>query len=384
MRSLPGRAREMGLPNKTADRTLRRSRASFEEVKSPCATSAGSSGRRFPRTNRPTPTGDHERPKRAFDASRRFTPLIRHREMHAVGLAFGILSNVLGGATYIVTKWALAGFPPATLIVVRTLIALLCFSFTLPRNGLSRATRGDWFRLSIIGTLGLGIPHVLSANGLARTDAVNGALLVGLEPIAIVLLSAMFLDERLRPAQLLGVSFSVLGATLVVSRGEPRFVLSDTASQGALLMVLASILWGVYTVAAKPTLKRVPPRTLSAVSSAISLLAVLPAAILESNQLDTARMTEPRALAAAIGLGVFVSYGGATLWNASLERLTASELAVLIFIQPVAGTAVAWLAGEHVPPRAMIGGALVLLGVYLAERGPRRRSPIDAPANTTG
>src|SRR5688500_17452802 len=107
-------------------------------------------------------------------------------------LAIGILANLIGGGTYLVAKIALVGFPPATVSLLRALIALPALFLFAPRGWRARATRADWVRMAIVGVFGLAAPHLVGSYGLRDTASLNAAILIGMEPISIVVFSAIF------------------------------------------------------------------------------------------------------------------------------------------------------------------------------------------------
>lgn len=311
--------------------------------------------------------GHHDHPAAPGQAPRGFDSLEAPRLSSAtVGLALGILSNVISGSSYFLSKLALDGFTPATLLLLRTAIAvplLACFAPRFPKE----ATRGDWYRMVFIGTVGLALPHVIGVYGLRDTESLNAGFLVGIEPVAIVLLSALFLGERITRPQGFGTVFAVVGATIIVSRGDLSTLALDPRTRGNLLLVVSSILWGTYTIAAKPTLERVPPIAVTQVTTLVSLVSFLPMALFDLPAVDWERATRGPALAAAIALGVLVSFVATVLWNVSLRTIKANEMAILIFVQPLTAAVVSVIAGESVPAITWLGGAFVLIGVYLAQ-----------------
>jgi drug/metabolite transporter (DMT)-like permease len=287
-----------------------------------------------------------------------------------LGLLLGILTNILGGTTYVLGKLALEGWPPATLVALRIVLSLPFLLATTPRGWRARATRADWVRLWTIGVLGLAVPHLLGVYGLRESDAMNGAILVGLEPVAIVILARIFLGERLRPKQIAGVLSAVAGGVLVVSRGDLDSALRFEAStRGALLLATQSVLWAVYTVAAKPTLERVPATALSGTTSLIALLLILPISSLEWPSIELERALAVRPLLGLLALGILVSYLATVLWNLALARIEASTMAILVFVQPLTGMVLSAAIGEPLPAGTLLGAALVFAGVWLSRAG---------------
>lgn len=283
-------------------------------------------------------------------------------------LILGIVANALGGASYLGQKIALTGFPPGILLILRTAVAMPLL-FLLAPKGWTRATRrSDWWRMAGIGIFGLGAPHLIGVHGLQHTESLNGALLIGLEPVSIVVLSAIFLRERISGGQILGMICAVSGAFLVVSQGNISQLGIDPTTRGNLLLALAALLWAIYTVLGKPTLERVPATAISGVTSVFSLLLLLPAAILELPALNTEAAWAPKPILAVIGLGLGVSVLATVMWNRSLRDIRASQMATLVFLQPLAGTLIGVISGEPLPAVTVAGGVLVFLGIYFTHR----------------
>lgn len=286
-----------------------------------------------------------------------------------MGLLLGIVANVLGGTTYVLMKLALAGYPPVTLTAVRLAIGIPLLWLSTPRGWRERATRADGVRLLLIGSVGLALPLLIGVIGLAESDAISAAILIGLEPVSIVVLARLFLGEELRAGQGAGVVFALLGAAVVISRGDLDAMLRfEGSTRGAVLLALQGCLWAVYTVLAKPTLVRVPAPVVAAASSSIAFALVAPASAIEWGTLDWDRVSEPGPLSAMLALALFGTYLGTVLWNRALSQITATQMAVLVFIQPLVGTALGALIGEPLHPSLIPGALLVFGGVWLSRR----------------
>ncbi len=282
-----------------------------------------------------------------------------------MGLALGVLANVLGGSTYYLLKEALESWPPAVLILARVLVAAPLFAATMPRGWVARSTRADWARLFLIGLVGLAGPHLVGIYGLEDTDSMTGAILIGVEPISIVVLSWLFLGDRLTPRQGLAIAAAILGGALVVTGGDlARAVDLGRSVRGSALLAVHGVLWAVYTVAAKPTLVRAPPRALAGVTALISLLAIAPAAALEWGELDLARALQPKSIVLVLALSLGITYGATVVWNAALRHLRPTQMASLIFLQPVTGALLGATRGERLGLASLAGAALILAAVF--------------------
>jgi drug/metabolite transporter (DMT)-like permease len=284
-------------------------------------------------------------------------------------MAIAIVANVIGGLSYVGTKVALTGLSESTVVVVRTVVALAVLAPVgwAGLGGLLRAGGSDRRHLLAMGVLGYALPLVLGSYGLRRSTATNAALLIGTEPLSVVLLGSLLLGETLGRLRLLALALGLVGATVIVSNGIP-FVGVRYAPHpvGDLLLIAHGIAWGIYTVAAKRLLARYEPLAVSAASLLVGLpfLAALAAFEARTFEWDAARLAP--ALGAAVLLGLVVSAGMTVLWNVALRGLDASRMAGFIFLQPLAGVVFATVAlGEPITVYALVGGLLVLAGAYV-------------------
>jgi drug/metabolite transporter (DMT)-like permease len=284
-------------------------------------------------------------------------------------VAVAIVANLVGGTSYVGTKIALAGLSETMVVVVRTVVAL---AVLLPVVGsgigaLLRATGSDRRHLLAMGILGYALPLVLGSYGLRRSTATNAALLIGTEPLSVVLLGALVLGEALGRLRILALLLGLVGATVIVANGIPFFgVRYAPHPVGDLLLVAHGVAWGVYTVAAKRLLERYQPLAVSAASLLVGLPFLSGLAALEAPTFawDAAEIVP--AVTAAVVLGLVVSAGMTVLWNVALRGLDASRMAGFIFLQPLSGVLFAMaVLGEPLTGYALVGGALVLAGAYV-------------------
>jgi drug/metabolite transporter (DMT)-like permease len=284
-------------------------------------------------------------------------------------VVLALVLNLFLGATYFATKKALAGLPELSVVVVRTGVALACLA---PLAGMTslreilRAARPARLRLLAMGGLGYALPLALGNYGVAYSSASHASLLIGTEPICVALFGALLIGERLSALRLLALGVGLVGATAVVSNGNPFQGVRDTSHlAGDLLLIAHGAAWSIYTIAGKSLLGRFSPLGISAASLAIALPLLLPLAALELPRLERGPALIP-ALGWALGLGLFASALGTVLWNQALARMDASTLAGFVFLQPVVGVLLGhYLLGEELRSEAVAGGALVLAAVYL-------------------
>lgn len=281
------------------------------------------------------------------------------------------LSNILGGSTYAVTTWALKSFPEKDLMLLRmALCAILFLPFAWRgRARLAAATRGDWARMLSVGLFGFALPLALGTYGVKLSSATNASLLVGIEPVTIVLLSAVFLGEALTGLKVVSLVLGITGALLIAFQGFPALtgVFTDRL-KGDLILATHGSCWALYSVLGKSALKRVDPLDFTAATSIIGFLGVAAWAAPGTNPSAWPAMP-PSAWLAMSYLAAAGGFLAVILWNVALKKVEASKVANFIFLQPVVGVLLGvGLQGDVLTAWSMAGGALVLGGMYAASR----------------
>jgi drug/metabolite transporter (DMT)-like permease len=293
-----------------------------------------------------------------------------------------LLAQTCGGLASILSKLALAGFGPLTMVAVRQVLGV-CVLYALSRATLMRParrqpfTRRDWVLLLTLSWAGYALPQVLLAHGIALSTGTNGALLSPLEPIGILIGGAIFFRERLTRWRLIAVSLGTLGALLIVLQGGVRPELGNPL--GDTLIAAGHLAWAIYTIAAKPLLDRHDPGRVSLFSVLLSLPIL--AALALGEPIDFERALP--ALGWVAALAVTGSAVGTLSWNYALRSISAGTMAAFIFVQPLIGLlAGRALLSEPVGSLALGGALLILVGVTLEARhaAPESAAAADAQA----
>lgn len=279
---------------------------------------------------------------------------------------------VFWGLSFVATKAAVAEISPLALIFARTSLGTALLVLILALRGQSVIPpRGDWGALALMGFVGVAFHQMLQAYALTLTTAVHCGWLIGLTPVWSALLSAWMLRERFGPAKVLGLAAGFGGAVIVVSRGQlgPGLLALPT-TRGDLLILASTVNWALYSVLGHPVLRRLgPTRATAGALSWGGLMLAAPFAGAGSWS-DYARLT-PTGGGAVLFLGIACSGLGYLFWYGALERIEASRVASLLYLEPLVTLgAAASLLGEPVRLSTLLGGALLLGGVFLVQRAP--------------
>jgi drug/metabolite transporter (DMT)-like permease len=281
-------------------------------------------------------------------------------------VAWLILSNFLNGSGFPAIAYGLKEFSPVALVFWRTLLAgallLPIFVRAVRRKDL---TSRDWILMGLVGVFGAAAPLLIESIGQSLSSATNASLLIGVEPVAVVILSAIFLGESLTGFKIAGLASCLVGSALIVLQGIPFWnVHITTHFKGDVLLFAHGILWSLYSVIGKPVLRKIDPMTFTAVTTIIALVPIAVVELAFHPGLGGAPLTW-RGGAAAVYLAVAVSVLAAYTWNVALEKVPASTVAHFIFLQPLIGVlGGVLLIHDRFTMWSGFGGILILAGVY--------------------
>ena len=222
--------------------------------------------------------------------------------------------------------------------------------------------------------LGLGATGVFGYNafflwGLKSVPAGRAAIIVAGNPVFIALFSYLLFKEPLGRAKALGICICLTGAALVIGRGNPLGLFTGGLGLGELSIAGALFCWVAYSLLGKQVMGRLTPLAAVTFSCLAGMLMLLPPALNENLPAQAANLSLTGWIAVAY-LGVLGTGLGFVWFYEGIQRIGASRAAVFINFVPVSAAAMgAWLLGEPVDASLLVGGALVLGGVALTNRG---------------
>jgi drug/metabolite transporter (DMT)-like permease len=280
---------------------------------------------------------------------------------------------VIWGWTFVATKILVAEIGPVEIFALRLAIGLpfLGLVLLLKRVPL-RFARAD-VRPLILGGAILTSHFLVQIAGIVTTTATNTAWIIAVSPLALAVLSFLFLRERIGWNGVAGIGVATLGLVLLVSRGHLG-ELGWLKNTGDWLVLVSAHTWALYTVATRDLSRRRDPL---AVTFALLGLAGVFTGILFATTANLAsiRALSPRAIAALLYLGIPGLALGQWFWQEGVARLGAARAGLYLYLEPLATLALAVpLLGEPFGPFVALGGGLVLAGVYVGQRDRRTRA----------
>lgn len=205
----------------------------------------------------------------------------------------------------------------------------------------------------------LGIWHL----SLHYTTVANATLLSNMAPLFIALWMWLVHKTRFSRAFLAGMALALGGAVFLIgpSAGTGTHLLGDG------LGLLATTFYAAYQLVIKDARASYSTARLMAWSTTISALVLLPFALVTPGPFWPA---DAAAWLPLIGLALIAQIGGQTVIAYAFAHLPASLASISLLIQPLTAAIAALLIfGEAIAPLQMLGGALLLCGIYLSKRG---------------
>jgi drug/metabolite transporter (DMT)-like permease len=263
-----------------------------------------------------------------------------------------------------------AGLAAQDIAIGRFAVAWPGFAYLLWRaGGLPGLRRGDALRILVASAGGVTAYHLALNAGERTTASGVAALIVALAPAATLALALAVGLESFAPRRMAGIALAFAGVVVVVVLGSGAH-LSLHGLRGPLLVLVAPLTFALYNILYKPLLGRFDLPALTAAGGIAGSLMFLPfengGAIHRFGALDTGGWL------ALVALGLGATFGGYVTWSIALRGLEPSRAMSYLYVVPPLAVAIGALAlGERVTGWLLLGGALVLGGVAVAQRGPR-------------
>lgn len=280
---------------------------------------------------------------------------------------------VVWAVNFSVVKYALIDFSPLSFTVVRfalaSLFLMLVMVATREPFSLRRRDIGPIIRLGLIG---IATYNLLFMYGLKYTTASNSALFISMSPLFAAVILALSQKRGISAPVGIGLLLSTIGVFLIINSAPGEGIsFSRQALAGDLLTICAAVFWALYTILAKPLVERYAPVKVTAYSMAAGTLLLLPVGA--GQIVHEAWSAIPVKSWAAFAFSTFISAGIAfTLWYQGVKRIGVTRTVVYHYLVPLIAVLFAALfLSERIMFQQVIGGVLILAGVYLVQRQKR-------------
>ena len=266
------------------------------------------------------------------------------------------IAAIFWGANFNLAKPVVAEMHPYVAGASRYLIAAaIMFLITLyRREHVPFRHIHTYIILGLVGVFGFNLFFFL---GMQSTSAVNGSLILALNPLLTSILAYFILREKLGYIQILSFIVGVIGVAIVVlgAGATVHLALGDVFIFGAALS------WAFYNV----LVRQLMPKDISGVDSTTGIMTVGAIALSAVALISGQKFVIPSAHASA-ALLIMAVCGGVLaylFWNAGVTKLGATQAAIFLNLVPITSMVIATFQDKLPNLAQLIGGILVISAV---------------------
>ena len=258
------------------------------------------------------------------------------------------------------------GVAAGDIAILRYAIAVPGFAYILWRaRGLPGLTRGDAARVAAAGLLVVVGYHMFLNVGTRYTTSGIAALVVALSPALTMILAFALGLDRVTTRRVVGLAVAFAGVAIVIALGSGR-ELSLEGTKGPLIVLGAPIAFALYNVILKPLLSRYDLLALTAATSLVGIIGLVPFA--RGSTVDAVTDATATEAVLLLYLGVLATFLGYIFWNLGLKGIGPTRAVSYTYaISPLAVAFGAIFLDEPVTIWLALGGLLVVGGIATAQ-----------------
>jgi drug/metabolite transporter (DMT)-like permease len=288
------------------------------------------------------------------------------------------LVSVLWGCNYPVSAYLLQGFSPVFLSTVRICFtSLFLIIVALFSKGLKWPTSKEWKYLAGVGIFGTLINQTFYFTGLHHTTPANASLIIALAPIATILLERIIFKVKLTVKKALGAFISLLGVFSIIGVGNGTFGISF----GDFNIFIAMICLSISILFIRGLSQTMPSFVVTIYATVLGGVLMIPAAGVE-------HVVSGTVISHSIFMWILLAFAGIIAqglagfwWNGGVAKVGAGTASMFMNLQPFAAILAShFILGDHISLTQIIGGLLVLAGVFIANM-PAVKPMIAVEAN---
>jgi drug/metabolite transporter (DMT)-like permease len=228
--------------------------------------------------------------------------------------------------------------------------------------------RKDWMRFVACAFFGMVLNMTMFFKGLSLSTPINSSVVITIAPVLLLVMSAVFLKERITLVKALGIGLGFTGALVLILFGIKAQPNAPNIPLGNILFLINAASYSVYLIIVKPLTQKYSAITLMKFFFLFAGIINIPIGFQEFSQVDWLHLPLK-----TIGQLAFVVIGTTVLtylFNIyALKQLTPSALGVFMYVQPLIATIFAVTSGsDTLTPLRVVAASLIFLGVYLATR----------------
>jgi drug/metabolite transporter (DMT)-like permease len=247
-------------------------------------------------------------------------------------------------------------------VMILGFVVVLRRQFSLPE-------KKEWGYFALLGFLGITFHQWLQSNALQTSEAGTTAWIVSTTPVFMALLGWFLLKERLGWTKNFGILLAFLGVLVVVSKGDLGSIsIGKFGAPGDVLILISAVNWAVFSALSRRGLKTHSASVMMFYIMLIGWVFTTVIFLTSSGMGEIPSVTFNGWMAVGF-LGIFCSGLAYIAWYDALQALSTAQTGVFLYIEPLVAVVVAFfILGEPITLASLIGGVVILFGVWLVNR----------------
>ncbi|MBA4391027.1 MAG: hypothetical protein C0399_08820 [Syntrophus sp. (in: bacteria)] len=274
---------------------------------------------------------------------------------------------IIWGANFIAMKLLLIELAPINIILLRFISGSVLLSLLLFFLEDVRVPLKDFYKLCLIGAVGIVLYQLFFIYALKYTSVTNVAIIVNTAPLYGGLLSSFFGYEEFNKKRFFAIVLGFIGVYILISKGQ-FLSLSEADIRGGILALFGSLFWALYTILAKPMLDKHSPlkvTTYSMLAGSILLCGFIPF-FLDLKEVAALSSQGWLILGFSIVFSIVVAF---FLWYRGVSKIGATRTIIYQYSVPVFGACFAFLVlHERLYWSQLIGAIIIFWSITLSKR----------------
>jgi drug/metabolite transporter (DMT)-like permease len=280
-----------------------------------------------------------------------------------------VIAAFLWGSNFVFGRLLVQTIPPFHLSIMRWIVGFLVF-FPLAWKEIiinKEILLKNWKIIFFLALTGIAGFNSLLYVAVQYTTSINATLVNATAPLLIVILSVLFLNEKLVWIQYIGIAISFLGVLWIFVEGSIENLLALSFNLGDLFVIAAVISWSIYSILMKKWGGNLPRKSTFLSTIFLGILILVPFWLWE--ELHSSFAIKDLTTVDWLGivyLGTFPSIVAMVCWNEGVMQVGPGRASNFLYLIIFFGGIMAVLVGEQYTLVQFTGGLLILTGVILA------------------
>lgn len=284
-----------------------------------------------------------------------------------IGTIAAVITAIISGFAIYANKIFIVDLDPAIFTAVRAIIIGLIFfiiaSFQC-KFDYSGFKKVSWKYLLVIGIIGGGLAFLMFFTGLKFTTAGRAAFLHKTLPIYVTILAFIFLKEKITRKQSIALLLMIIGTFILYSAMIDPSVLWLNPSLGDILIISATLFWGIETVIARKAMLLKESSFVISFGRMFFGALVLFGAVILLGKYELLFTLQPHQIFNLLA-STTILFGYVFFYYWSIKNINASKASTILLLSPVITLILGvTFLGEPAPILQLLGSALILIGAF--------------------